>query len=361
MREPLGIVARIVPYNHPLMFAATRIALPLLAGNAVVLKAPDQAPLSTLRLGELLTDVLPRGVLSVLSGPGALTGDAIVTHPEIRRIGFIGSPATGRGIQRRAAETGVKHVTLELGGKNPMIIFADVEPRAAAAAAVEGMNFRMTAGQSCGSTSRLFVHESIYTKVLAHLKELVQEIRLGSPTSVDSEMGPLISRSHVERVAALVDNAVANGATLVTGGGRPDAPDLADGTYYLPTVLADVDPAAPVACEEVFGPVLIVSSWREETEVFDIANSLPLGLTASVWTNNQLTAHRAIRRLDAGYVWVNTASRHMVGLPFGGNKDSGIGREECVEELLSYTKTKSVCIDLIDRSQPNTTNNTEDR
>jgi 2-formylbenzoate dehydrogenase len=344
VREPIGIVARIVPYNHPLMFAATRIALPLLAGNAVILKAPDQAPLSSLRLGELFSGLLPPGILSVLSGPGDITGDAIVAHPDIRRIGFIGSVPTGLAIQRRAAGSTVKTVTLELGGKNPMLVFPDADAEQAAHGAVEGMNFRMTAGQSCGSTSRLLVHVSLHDEVVERVRDLVESIRVDLPLTPGTQMGALVSKQHLDRIRSLVDGAVAQGAVVVTGGGAPTDQHLADGHFYLPTVLTGVTAAMRIAQEEVFGPVLVVMPWDNEDQMFADANSVPFGLTASVWTTDMATAHRAIRELDTGYVWVNTAARHFAGLPFGGTKDSGVGREECLEELLSYTNIKAVCI-----------------
>jgi 2-formylbenzoate dehydrogenase len=342
VREPFGVVARIVPYNHPLMFAATRIAAPLLAGNAVVLKAAEATPLSALRLAELLRDVLPDGALSVVTGQGSAAGRALVAHPEIRRIGFIGSVETGLAIQRLAAAEHVKTVTLELGGKNPMIVYPDADPQTAAQGAVRGMNFHGTAGQSCGSTSRLLVHEASAPAVIEAVGELAGAIRIGPPLDAATEMGALISAGHRDRVAEAVETARIAGATIVCGGGTLDGrADLA-GAFYAPTVLAGVTPAMRIAAEEVFGPVLSVLVWRDEEQMVRLANATPFGLTASIWTEDVARAHRLARRLRAGYVWINTCSRHFAGTPFGGVKDSGVGREEGLDELLSYTETKAV-------------------
>ncbi|MQA62770.1 MAG: aldehyde dehydrogenase family protein [Actinophytocola sp.] len=338
--EPYGVVARIVPFNHPIFFAAGKIAAPLIAGNTVVLKAPDQTPLSALRLGELLREVLPAGVVNVISGVGGVAGAALVSHPRVRRIAFIGSEQTGRRIQQTAAEAGVKHVTLELGGKNAMIVRPDADPDEVAAGAVQGMNFIGSQGQSCGSTSRLLVHESLEGPVLERIRAAVEDIRLGDPLDPETQMGPLVSRPQYERVLAYIEAARADGATVLTGGG-PVA-RFSRGWYVEPTVLTNVSPAAPIAREEVFGPVLTVLPWREEKEAIELANSVDYGLTASIWTNDLRAAHRLAREVEAGYVWLNGSSRHFWGMPFGGMKASGVGREEDLEELRSFTQVKSV-------------------
>jgi 2-formylbenzoate dehydrogenase len=344
VREPYGVVARIVPYNHPLMFAAGRAAAPLVAGNCVVMKAPDQTPLSALRLGELLADVLPPGVLNVVTGHGAVAGDALVRHPDVRRIGFIGSVATGRAIQRAAAESGVKHVTLELGGKNGLLVFEDADPLEAAAGAIRGMNFHWTGGQSCGSTSRLLVHESLADAVVDEVCRLAAEVRVGPPLDLATEMGTMVSAAQHAKVLDFIEQGRREGATVLTGGGRPDGAAFERGHYVAPTVFGGVEPGMRLAQEEVFGPILSVLTFRDEEEAIRIANGTAFGLSASVWTGDVRRAHRVADRLEAGYVWVNTASTHYWGTPFGGYKDSGIGREEGVEELLSMTQTKTVSI-----------------
>jgi acyl-CoA reductase-like NAD-dependent aldehyde dehydrogenase len=344
VREPYGVVARIVPYNHPLMFAAGRAAAPLVAGNCVVMKAPDQTPLSALRLGELLADVLPPGVLGIVTGAGTVAGDALVRHPDVRRIGFIGSVPTGRAIQRAAAESGVKHVTLELGGKNSLLVFEDADPQDAAAGAIRGMNFHWTGGQSCGSTSRLLVHESLAERVVEDVCRLAGEVRVGAPLDPRTEMGPMVSGAHRDRVLDLVEAGTREGASLLTGGVRPEGAGFDRGFFVAPTVFGGVEPGTRLAQEEAFGPILSVLTFRDEDEAVRIANGTAYGLTASIWTADVRRAHRVAHRLEAGYIWVNTASTHYWGTPFGGYKDSGIGREEGVEELLSMTQTKTVNI-----------------
>lgn len=345
LQQPYGVVARIVPFNHPVLFAGSKIAAPLMAGNAVVLKAPDQTPLSAIRLAELAREVLPEGLFGVVTGHGATAGAALVAHPLVRRIGFIGSPGTGRLIQRLAAEHGVKYVTLELGGKNPMIVMPDADLEAAAKSAVVGMNFTTTAGQSCGSTSRLLLHEAIADEVIDLVVDQVAAIKVGDPLVDGTDMGPVIDQAQYSKSLQAIESGRAAGARVLTGGGR--AQDVGDnGWYVAPTVLADVAPQAVVARDEIFGPVLSVLSVRDEAEAVEVANSIEFGLTAAVWTNDLRQAHRMAAGLEAGYVWINGSARHYWGLPFGGWKSSGVGSEESTEELLSYTQIKAVTVTL---------------
>lgn len=337
--QPIGVVARIVPYNHPIMFAAGKIAAPLVAGNCVLLKPPHQAPLSALRLGELIADLVPPGVVAILTGSGPATGDAIVRHPATRRIAFIGSALTGRKIQEAAAQTGVKDVSLELGGKNALLAFADADPLAVAEAAVRGMNFSWS-GQSCGSTSRLVVHHSLRERVVAEVVRLIGELRVGDPFDDDTDIGALVSQDQYAKVLRYLDIAGTEGATAVTGGAPAEG--VGEALIVPPTVFTGVTPDMRIAQEEVFGPLLSVLEFDTEEEAVEIANGVEYGLTAAVWTNDVRRAHRVAAAVEAGYVWINGSSRHYVGTPFGGFKSSGIGREECVEELLSFTETKAV-------------------
>ncbi|ORA60487.1 aldehyde dehydrogenase [Mycolicibacterium elephantis] len=345
LQQPYGVVARIVPFNHPVLFAGSKIAAPLMAGNAVVLKAPDQTPLSAIRLAELAREVLPEGLFGVVTGHGATAGAALVAHPLVRRIGFIGSPGTGRHIQRLAAEHGVKYVTLELGGKNPMIVMPDADLEAAAKSAVVGMNFTTTAGQSCGSTSRLLLHEAIADEVIDLVVDQVAAIKVGDPLVDGTDMGPVIDQAQYSKSLRAIESGRAGGASVLTGGGRAQGVG-SKGWYVAPTVLAGVAPQADVARDEIFGPVLSVLTVRDEAEAVEVANSVEFGLTAAVWTNDVSQAHRMAAGLDAGYVWINGSARHYWGLPFGGRKSSGVGSEESTEELLSYTQVKAVTVTL---------------
>ena len=341
IREPYGVVGRIIPFNHPIKFAANALAAPLVAGNCVVLKPPDTSPLSATILGEICQKVLPPGVVNIVTGLGMPAGDALARHPKVKRLAFTGSVPTGRAIQRAAAEGGIKHVTLELGGKNPLIAFPDMDPDKVAQVAVAGMNFAWQ-GQSCGSTSRVLLHESLYKAVLERLVDRVAALRLGDPLDDKSQMGPINSKRHYERVCAMVGSGSTEGARLMTGGKRPGGSDFKRGYWIEPTVFADVKPSMKIAREEIFGPVLSVFSWRDESEVIALANATEYGLTASILTNDIRTALRTARAVKSGYVWINGASGHFYGTPFGGFKNSGIGREEGIDELLSYTEVKTV-------------------
>ncbi len=344
LREPYGVVARIVPFNHPFKFAAGKIAAPLAAGNAVVLKPGEQTSLSALELARLAADVLPPGVLNIVTGRGAATGAALVAHPGVPRVAFTGSVPSGRAVLRGAAEH-IKHVTLELGGKNPIVVFPDVDPARAARAAVAGMNIARCTGQSCGSTSRLFVHEDVRAAFVDALVARVAELRIGDPARDDTEVGPLAFREHYQRVMGHLETARREGATVAHGGGRPSGVDR--GFFVEPTVLTDLDDGMTVVREEVFGPVMSVLAWRDVDDVVARANATPYGLTANVWTNDVSTAHRVARAIEAGYVYVNGTGRRPTGTPFGGWKSSGLGKENALEELQSFTREKTVTVTLL--------------
>ena len=341
LREPYGVVARIVPFNHPFMFAAAHLAAPLMAGNAVVVKTPETSPLTGSILGELCREVLPRGLVNIIHGYGNPAGDALVRHKLVRRIGFTGSVATGLAIQRAAAEASVKHVTLELGGKNPFIVFPEADLDRVVDMAVAGMNFSW-AGQSCGSTSRLLLHESVHDEIVERVAAKLSALRIGNPLSLDSEMGPVNSARQHERVLGFIASAKVDGARLVSGGGRPPGESFAKGYWIQPTLFADVQPAMRIAREEIFGPVMCALRFETEAQAIALANDSDYGLTAAVWTRDLPRALRVMRTLDAGTVWINTAGQHYVGSPFGGWKDSGLGGEECLEELFSYSQTKAI-------------------
>jgi betaine-aldehyde dehydrogenase len=343
VREPMGVVARIVPFNHPFMFCAGKSAAPLAAGNAVIVKPPEQAPLSSLRLAELIGHLLPPGVFNVLPG-GREVGSALVAHPDVAMVALIGSVPTGRAVMRSAA-AGIKPTLLELGGKNALIAFGDADVQRVAAAIVAGMNFTWC-GQSCGSTSRAFVHDSIYERVIAQVLREAAGFKPGAPTEPSTTMGAIVSKAQFERVLSYIEAGKREGARLVHGGGRPSAPELAHGWFVEPTIFADVTPEMTIAREEIFGPVLSILRWSEEAAMLKAVNGTELGLTCSIWTNDLNRAHRTAMRVEAGYVWINQVGQHLLGAPFGGFKQSGMGREECLEELLSFTQEKNIYLKL---------------
>jgi acyl-CoA reductase-like NAD-dependent aldehyde dehydrogenase len=341
LMQPYGVVARIIPFNHPFMFAASKIAAPLAAGNAVIIKPSEHTSRSALRLGELAKDVVPEGLLSIITGYGQTAGDAIVRHPEIRRLAFIGSADTGRAIQAAAASVAVKSVTLELGGKNPLVVFPDADIDKAVLAAKRGMNFTWQ-GQSCGSTSRLLVHRDIYDAFIDSLAESIESMRSGSPVDESTETGSIVNSIQYDKVRSYIRIGHDEGSRLVVGGTALTDGEFANGFFVRPTLFADVNPHSRLAQEEIFGPVLAAMPFDDYDDALTIANGVRYGLTASVFTENLRTAHRFARDVEAGYVWVNEVSKHLHGTGFGGVKDSGLGREEGIEELLSYTQSKNV-------------------
>jgi acyl-CoA reductase-like NAD-dependent aldehyde dehydrogenase len=339
--EPYGVVGAIIPFNHPAMFAVSKAAAALVMGNAVVVKPAEQTPMSALRIAELAGEVLPRGVYNVVQGRRE-AGAALVGHRDIWRVKFTGGVQTALEVMRTVADCGrIKHLTYELGGKNPLIVFDDADPETAAAAAVRGMNFTRNQGQSCGSTSRLFVHETVADAVVESVVAQVADIELGPPQHDDTQMGPLISRAHRDRVAGLVADAVAAGARVLTGGKQPT--HLPRGSsFYEPTVLDLVDDGARVAREEVFGPVLTVHRWREAEDMIRRVNDSDYGLTAAIYTNRLQEAVRTAHAVQCGYVWVNDVEARWVGVPFGGYKNSGEGHEHSAHELRSMVTEKAV-------------------
>ncbi len=341
LREPYGVVGRIIPFNHPIYFATSRIAAALVAGNTVILKPAEQTSVTALEFGRIITEVLPPGVVNIVTGEGPRAGAALVAHPKVRRIAFTGSVETGRQILREAAEQ-IKVITLELGGKNPMIIFPDVDAEKAAAAAVQGMNFRWCQGQSCGSTSRVFIHRTQHDRFVEALVAAVKQIQVGLPIDPATEMGALVSREQYDKVMSYVELGKREGAKLVYGGTRPKGSEFTRGYFLKPTVFDQVRPDMRIAQEEIFGPVLSVLTWDTEEQLVADVNNISYGLTAAILSHDLSVAMRMAERVEAGYVWINGSSRHCVGAPFGGQKQSGFGREESFEELLSYTQIKNV-------------------
>ncbi|MBU6243946.1 MAG: aldehyde dehydrogenase family protein [Actinomycetales bacterium] len=340
---PLGVVGQIVPWNFPVMFCSWKMGPALAAGNTVVLKPAELTPMSALRIGELIAEVgFPAGVVNIVPGYGATAGQRIVDHPGIAKVSFTGSTAVGMSVARGAAAT-LKQVHLELGGKGANIVFEDAN----LAAAVGGTAFGIfhNQGQACIAASRLIVHEAIAEEFLARFTALAASIRVGDPKDASTEMGPLTSTMHRDRVLSYVEVARAEGGEVLVGGGPPSDPALAGGCYVEPTVVR-IDPSTRVACEEVFGPFMTVHTFRTDEEALQIANSVEYGLGGGLWTSNLSRAHRVARDLHAGMVWINSYKRVNPGSPFGGIGRSGYGREMGFEAMREYTESKAVWVNV---------------
>lgn len=343
--EPFGVVARIIPFNHPVLFAATKIIPPLIMGNTVILKPSDYTPLSALALGEFIKDIFPPGVVNIITGD-AVAGQAIISHPKIKRIGFTGSANTGKKILQEAAKAGIKNISMELGGKNPMIVFPDADVSIAAKHALTGMGYGSTQGQSCGSNSRIFVHQDICVEFTKELSELTEQLVIGDPLETKTDIGPLITEQQMQRVLSYIEVGISEGARLIQGGKRPKDGVGNKGYFVTPTIFTHVTQNMRIAQEEIFGPVTSILTWNDYEQMIHEANDIEYGLTASIWTQNLKWAHQTAHKLKAGYIWMNTSAKHFEGLPFGGYKNSGIGREESIDELISYCETKVVNLNL---------------
>lgn len=344
VKEPLGVVGIIVPWNFPLLITSWKLAPALAAGNTVVLKPASLTPLSALELGAICLEAgIPEGVVNVVPGPGSSVGDALVRHPDVAKIAFTGETVTGRGIARGGAET-VKRVTLELGGKSPNIVFDDADIDRA----VRGSLFAiyLNAGEVCAAGSRLFVHDRIHDAFLEQFVSKAKAIRVGDTMNEKTQMGPVISRQHLHKVRDYVQIGIDQGAKLVLGGTPPSNPECAQGNYLLPTVFDQVTMNMKIAREEIFGPVVAVLPFHDEDEVIRQANSLIYGLAAGIWTRDLARAHRVASRIKSGNIWINTYNLVPVEAPFGGYKQSGIGRDLGLEALSGYLQTKNVCVDL---------------
>ena len=340
IREPYGVVGRIIPFNHPMGFAASRLSPAVIAGNSILIKPPEQSPLSACILAEICQNSFPSGLVNILTGDG-LTGEAIVKHPKIKRIAFIGSAATGMRIQNSASEVAVKNVTLELGGKNPLIACSDSDVEQVATAAIRGMNFAWQ-GQSCGSTSRILLHEDLHDAVVNRMIEKLNALKIGDPLDPDVNMGPINSKPQYDRIKIMINEALNQGAKCVVGGGCPKGEMFQKGYWIEPTLLLDVEQSMEIAKTEVFGPVVSVMKWSAIEDALNIANDVEYGLTASIYTNDFNTAMYFSRNIKAGYIWINGTNTHFRNVPYGGFKNSGVGREEGLDELLSYTETKAI-------------------
>jgi aldehyde dehydrogenase (NAD+) len=339
-REPVGVCGQIIPWNYPFQMAAWKVAPALACGNAVILKPAEQTPLTALVLGEICLEAgVPAGVLNVLPGFGETAGAALVRHPDVDKIAFTGSTEVGRIIQREAAAT-LKRVSLELGGKSPNIVLADADLDAAVKGATSGIFYNT--GQACTAGSRLLVEEAVHDEFVEKLAQRAEGMRPGDPMGPKCRMGPLVSREQLDRVLSYVEKGKEEGARLVSGGDRPEG----NGFFLNPTIFAGVKPEMTIAREEIFGPVLAVSSFRDEAEAVEMGNRTIYGLAAAVWTNDVKKAHRIAHALKAGTVWINMYHKLDTGAPFGGYKQSGYGRELGKAALDLYTQTKTVWVQL---------------
>jgi acyl-CoA reductase-like NAD-dependent aldehyde dehydrogenase len=335
-KEPVGVAGQIVPWNYPLMMATWKLAPALAAGCAVVLKPDPQTPLSVLRVAELATEVgFPPGTINIVPGDGPTTGACLVRHPGIDKVAFTGSTRTGGEIMRLCSD-GVKRLTLELGGKSPNLLFADANLADAIPASVWAIF--ASAGQSCEARSRLLVEQSMYDDVVAQVTELSQRVKVGDPLDAETQMGSLISASHRDKVHGFVEGAREEGAEITTGG----AIAAGAGAFYPPTVIANASNRMLAAQEEIFGPVVTVIPFEDEADAVRIANDVKYGLMATVWTGDAAKGHRIASKIKSGTVGINMPYTAFPGIPFGGYKQSGFGRELALETLDLYLETKSV-------------------
>ena len=336
LKEPVGVCGQIVPWNYPLLMTAWKLAPALAAGCSVVLKPDPQTPLTALRLAELATEVgFPAGTINVVPGDGPTTGSYLVRHPGIDKVAFTGSTKTGGEIMRLCSDP-IKRLTLELGGKSPNLIFADADLSDAIPASAWAIFY--SAGQSCEARSRLLVEASVYDEVVAQVTELAQRVKVGDPLDAETQMGSLISTAHRDKVHGFVDGARQEGAAVTTGGAIGDGP----GAFYPPTVIAKAANEMAAAQEEIFGPVVTVIPFDDEADAIRIANDVKYGLMATVWTGDPARGHRIAARIKSGTIGINMPYTAFPGIPFGGYKQSGFGRELALETLELYLETKSV-------------------
>ena len=343
LREPLGVVAAIVPWNFPLLLASWKIAPALAMGNTVVVKPASNTSLSALKLAELAADVgLPPGVLNVVTGSGSVVGNALVEHRGVDKIAFTGATSTGQDILRRSADT-LKKITLELGGKSPNVVLEDADLDAAVKGATIGIFYGK--GEVCAAGSRLFVQRSIAEEFIDRVVERAERMAPADPMDPKTRMGAIVSQGQMDTVLGYVDAGKSQGARLRTGGERADI-GTGKGYFMRPAVFDQVDNDMTIAREEIFGPVLAAITFEDEDEAVRLANDTPYGLAAAVWSRDIGRAHRVARRLQAGTVWVNTYNRYDAAAPFGGYKESGYGRELGKHALEHYTQTKNVWVEL---------------
>ncbi len=338
--DPYGVVALVTPWNSPITLNAQKLAPALAAGNSVVLKPSEVTPGIGLEMGRICQDIgIPSGVVNVVSGRGAVVGDRLIKHPDVRMISFTGGTESGRAIARTAGERLVP-VALELGGKSPNIVFADADLDKAAAGVASGIFGSQ--GQSCIAGSRLFVEDSVREPFIAKLRDFAAKWRIGHPEDENAQMGPMASFHHRDRIAGYVSSAIDEGGKILYGGDVPDGPEFAKGAYYQPTIVGGLDHGARACQEEIFGPVLCALPFSDENDVVAQANDTVYGLACGIWTSDFAKAWRVCQRIEAGSVWVNAYKQVSISTSFGGMKDSGIGREKGIDGVRLYTEPKAI-------------------
>jgi acyl-CoA reductase-like NAD-dependent aldehyde dehydrogenase len=343
-KEPMGVVGMIIPWNFPLHIASRKGSAALAAGNTVVLKAPELAPLTCLELGRICLEAgMPPGVFNVVPGLGEVAGAALAEHPDVNKIAFTGSTVTGRSVTHAGAGT-IKRVSLELGGKSPSIVFADADLDQAVLGSVFGIY--LAQGEVCSAGSRVLVERPVYDDFVQRFADKARTIRVGLPSRWETQLGALINARQCERVYEYVEIGKAEGATVVHGGVRPSDPALAAGNFIEPTIFADARNEMRIAQEEIFGPVVVIIPFDGEEEAVRLANDTRYGLAAGIWTRDAGRAHRVAHRLEAGSIWVNHYSAYPSEAPFGGFKESGTGHDLGLESLFEYLETKNVHVNI---------------
>lgn len=350
VHDPIGVVAAITPWNSPIASDAQKVAPALAAGNGVVLKPASWAPLVSLELARIAVEAgLPEGLLSVIPGSGSEAGDALIRHPLVKKVSFTGGTSTGRRIAGIAAERLIP-TSLELGGKSPTIVCEDADLDQALAGVLFGIF--SSQGQSCIAGSRLFVHDKVRSEFVQRLCRATEALVVGDPLDPATQVGPLIHQEHRAEVEGMIDRAVADGATVETGGNRPTEPALASGSYLRPTVLSGMDNDSFIAQQEIFGPVLVVLGYSDEDDLIAQANDSIYGLAAGIWTADYRRAWRIGRALNTGTVWINTYKQLSISTPFGGVGESGWGREKGIAAVRQYQNQKSMYLDLSGQPLP---------
>jgi len=340
VREPLGVVAAITPWNFPLVLAMWKIAPALAMGNSIIVKPASNTPLGTLKLAEIAIEAgLPPGVFNVITGPGSTVGDSLVTHKEVDKVAFTGSTEVGRSIMKQASGT-VKKVTLELGGKAPAIVLPDADLELAIPGILFGVFFH--SGQVCESGTRLIVHDSIYEEVVEKLAAMTATIKVGNPLDLATGMGPVVSKQQMETILSYIESGIEEGARLVCGGKRATGPEVDNGYFIEPTIFAGVTNDMKIAREEIFGPVLSVIRYSTEEEAIAIANDTIYGLSGGIWSRDVVKANKIATKIKAGTIWINDWHMFRNDAPFGGYKQSGVGRELGKNVLDEYTEVKHV-------------------